>query len=240
MLAVEESYRSLCAIDKRDLYPEEQQYVNLQKAKALMLMGNMNAAKILLGPSDQNTSLDPEVWFCYVAIAENNGDIDRVFQFAQKAKGLADVNEIGSADWKLAQDYNNYARYCLFVGNKAECLQYDQLAWTKVKESQDARLINVIGSNLVIQMSRQGRNKEECFDKFNEYKNKLVSMKSDKSILNSVELNNCNIILHRQFDNDAKAYQLICDGYKNLISKLDFHQREIYRASTFRMLMNGL
>lgn len=240
VLDVEESYRSLCAIDKRDLYPEEQQYINLQKAKALMLMGNMNAAKTLLGPSDKNISLDPEVWFCYAAIAENNGDMDLAFQYAQKAKGLADVNEIGLADWELAGDYNNYARYCLFVGNKAECLQYDQLAWTKVKKSQDARLINVIGSNLVIQMSRQGCSKEECFAKFNEYKNKLVSMKSDQSILNSVELNNCEITLYRQFDEDVKAYQLIRDGYQNLISKLDFHQREIYRASTFRMLMNGL
>ena len=240
VLDADESYRSLCAIDKRDLYPEEQQYINLQKAKALMLMGNMNAAKNLLGPSDKNESRDPEVWFCYAAIAENNGDIDQAFHFAQKAKGLADANEIDLADWELAGNYNNYARYCLFAGNDAECLQYDQLAWTKVKKNQDARLINVIGSNLVIQMSRQGCSKEERFAKFNEYKNTLVSMKSDQSIQNSVELNNCKITLYRQFNDDAEAYQLICDGYKNLISKLDLHQREIYRASTFRMLMNGL
>lgn len=228
------AYSTLSSIDRRLLYPEELQNLDLDRAVFLTLMGDINAAKQLLGNPDDNASSDPEVWMSYAYIAEDQGDMDAAYQFALKSKSLAEVGKY--PDWQLAQIFNNYSRFALMIGNRTETLQYLDRAWEKTKDCHSVDLIHVIGSNRVLRKAIEGCSKSDCYAALKEYKNRVRS----HSVNNSIEIENCEIQLGRQFSNDTEVYNLIKDGYKNLINKLDVHQRELFKASTFRMLMNGL
>lgn len=228
------AYKTLSAIDRKLLYPEEVQSLDLNRAIFLTLMGDINAAKQLLGNPDDNASSDPEVWMSYAFIAEAQGDMDSAYQFASKSKSLA---EIGSyPDWQLAQIFNNYSRFALIIDNRNETIQYLDRAWEKTKDCHSVDLIHVIGSNRVLRKAIEGCSKNDCYAALKEYKDRV----GNHSINNSIEIENCEIQLGRQFSDDTAVYNLIKNGYQNLINKLDVHQRELFKASTFRMLMNGL
>lgn len=83
------AYSTLSAIDRKLLYPEEAQSLDLDRAIFLTLMGDINAAKQLLGNPDDNASNDPEVWMSYAYIADAQGNMGAAYQFASKSKSLA-------------------------------------------------------------------------------------------------------------------------------------------------------
>ena len=228
------AYKTLSAINRKLLYPEELQILDLDRAIFLTLMGDINAAKQLLRNPDDNASSDPEVWMSYAFIAEAQGDMDEAYQFAAKSKSLAEVGSY--PDWQLAQIFNNYSRFAYIIGNRTETLQYLDRAWEKTKDCHSVDLIHIIGSNRILRKSIEGFPKSDCYAALKEYKDKIRSY----SINNSIEIENCEIQLCRQFSDDTAVYNLIKDGYQNLVNKLDVHQRELFKASTFRMLMNGL
>lgn len=228
------AYDTLSAIDRKMLYPEEVKSLDLDRAIFLTLMGDINAAKQLLGNAVDNKSGDPEVWMSYAFIAETQGDMDAAYQFAAKSKSLAEVGRYPA--WQLAQIFNNYSRFALIIGNRTEALQYLDRAWEKAKDCHSVDLIHIIGSNRILRKATEGCTKSDCYAALKEYKDRVRSY----SINNSIEIENCEIQLGRQFSDDTAVYHLIKDGYQNLINKLDVHQRELFKASTFRMLMNGL
>lgn len=228
------AYKTLSSINRKLLYPEEARVLDLDRAYFLAFMGDINAAKQLLGDPNKNTSRDPNVWMSYAFIAEAQGDIETAYEFASKSKSLAEVEEI--PEWELAQIFNNYSRFTLFIGNHTETIQYLDRAWDKIKNGHSVKLIHIIGSNRILRKAIEGYSEEECYSELQDYKDRV----SKCSISNSVEIENCRICLGRQFSDDATVYHLIKNGYHDLIGQLNIHQRELFKASTFRMLMNGL
>ena len=227
------AYKTLQAIDKRLLYPEEIETLDIERAEILSVLGDVDAAKEILGDPDRNLSKDPEVWIAYAFIFEGQGDIDRAFKCAQKGCALADLSNL--PDWMKARVYNNYARFAIDAGNDKEAIQYLDIAWQKIRNSQDTEVLKTIGANRAIRKAIGGYSKEECFKDFDECKAKI----STHSIINTIDLENCEITLTRQFGDDSRTYELIKDGYEELKDQLNIHQLETFKASTFRMLMNG-
>ena len=227
------AYKTLQAIDKHLLYPEEIETLDIERAEILSVLGDVNAAKEILGDPDHNLSKDPEVWIAYAFIFEGQGDIDRAFKCAQKGCALADLSNL--PDWMKARVYNNYARFAIDAGNDKEAIQYLDIAWQKIRNSQDTEVLKTIGANRAIRKAIGGYSKEECFKDFDECKAKI----SAHSIINTIDLENCEITLTRQFGDDSRTYELIKDGYEELKDQLNIHQLESFKASTFRMLMNG-
>lgn len=154
-------------------------------------MGDINAAKQLLGNPDDNASSDPEVWMSYAFIAEAQGDMDAAYQFAAKSKSLAEVGSY--PDWQLAQIFNNYSRFAFIIGNRTETLQYLDRAWEKTKNCHSVDLIHIIGSNRILRKAIEGCSMSDCYTALKEYKDKVRSY----SINNSIEIEKCEIQLGR-------------------------------------------
>lgn len=229
----EGAYHALCSIKESDLYEEEKEQINLNKAILLVKMGNMTAAQELLGPENENTSQNPTVWFSYGFIHEQAGDMDRAFACAQKAKGLAQTSDI--AQWEKAVIYNDYGRYPLFRGNNQEALYYFQQAYENAKDSKNIHTYHVVTSNLIMRMAVLGYPRTECEALLNAYRERIKK----QSIENMVEFQNCQITYYRQIADDVKVYELIRTGYWKIGTQLPHRQKVMFKASTFRMLMNG-
>ena len=229
----DKAYEVLQSIDSRLLYSEERNSWNIERAESLSILGDINAARELLGNPEENNSKDPEVWIAYAFISETQGDIDQAFEYAKKAKALAEISDL--PDWMKALIYNDYGRFTFEAGNKYEALDSYKIAWRKIQNSTDVRNINVIASNLVTRMAYEGATRQKCYKFFRSYKKKIKEL----NIHNSIELENCELVLSRQFDDERRTFQLIKDGYYDIKDKLDVHQLEIFKASTFRMIMNG-
>lgn len=229
----EGAYRALCSICEADLYEEEKTQINLNKAILLVQMGNMTAALELLGPEKKNTSQNPMVWFSYGFIHERAGDMDRAFACAQKAKALAQTSDI--PQWEKAVIYNDYGRYPLFRGNNQEALHYFRLAYEKAKDSKDIHTYHVVTSNLIMRMAILGYSRTECEALLNAYRERIKR----QSVENMVEFQNCQITYYRQIEDDKKVFELIRTGCEKVGARLPHRQKVMFKASTFRMLMNG-
>lgn len=229
----EGAYHALSSLKESDLYDEEKEQINLNKAILLVKMGNMTAAQELLGPENENTSQNPTVWFSYGFIHEQAGDMDRAFACAQKAKGLVQTSDI--AQWEKAVIYNDYGRYPFFRGNNQEALYYFQQAYENAKDSKNIHTYHVVTSNLIIRKAVLGHPRAECEALLNTYREHIKK----QSIENMVEFQNCQITYYRQIADDAKVYELIRTGYWEIGARLPHKQKVLFKASTFRMLMNG-
>ena len=226
-------YKALCSIKTQNLYEEEMEQINLRKALLLSQMGSFRTAYTLLGEPENNRAKNPVVWIAYSYYYEHAGDIDKAIEVAGKAKNLVDLSEL--AEWEKANVYNDYARILLMRGNNLEAIRYYRIAYEKAKKSKDMRTVQVLTSNLVMQMAIGGVDHSVCEKVLNEYHDRIETL----SINNALEYNNCQIAYFRQIGNERKVYDLIRDGYYELKDKLNTSQRELLKASTFRMTMNG-
>lgn len=226
------AYNALCSIRHEYLYREENEYVNMRKSMYISVLGSMTTAQLLLGKPEENTSEDPMTWIVYSYIYENAGNIDAAFEYAKKAKNLLELSKMSKT--QKAAIYNDYARYALMHDNESESLRFYQLAFKEAKQSNNAHCLNVSASNLVLRTAIGGDN-EKCISILNEYRD---SMKGP-SIDNMTEYNNCLIEYYRQIGDVNEVYRLIENGYKETSHKLSPEQKEVYKASTFRMIMSG-
>ena len=230
----DKAYKSLGCIDGSYLYDEEKRLVDLQKAMLLALMGNMKAALQILGDPEKNQSDHPMIWFAYSYIYENAGDVDKALEFAEKSRSIIDAGYKAPL-FEVAEIYNNYARVAIFKGNMQEALRYLDIAWEKVKKSGDMRTIHIVASNRIINMAVSGRSRTECEDALKEYSDLI----RNDSYMNKVELNNCAVLMYRQFRDANMENKLIKEGYESIVNHLDSSQTLVFTASTFRMLLNG-
>ena len=228
------SIDELDQIQNEWLYEEEIEAVNNKRALLLVLMGNMNAAKYLLGEPDINKSSDPMVWFTYSFIYENLGDIDKALEYAEKSRNIVDAG-YKAQDYLIAQIYNNYSRVAVFKGNRQEALHYLDIAWNKIKNSEDKRIIHTIAQNRIMQMAIIGKDKHECKEALNEYQKHIPC----DSIKNKLEYNNCLINYYRQIKDTSTEFATIKTNYIEMIDHLDLKQKINFKTSVFRMLING-
>lgn len=228
------AYRELDKIKDAWLYEVERENIKLQRAMLLAQMGSMKAAYQILGDPKRNESDDPMAWFAYSFIFENEGDIDKALEYAEKSR---DIVEAGykAPDFVIAEIYNNYSRVAIFKGNRQEALRYLDLAWSKVKDSKDMRTLHIVASNRIAQMSMAGKSQSECEVALREYKTCIPN----DSFMNKVEYNNCEINYYRQIKDSKKENDLIKSGFKEVIEHLNPTQKSLYTVSAFRMLMNG-
>ena len=232
---METAYKAYQAIPDKNIYPEEKRYIDLNKAYILAQMGAMSAALSLLGDAEANNSTDPFVWIAYAFVAENKGDVNAAFEYAEKAKSYTETSTKLS-EWQKGQVYNDYARYLILKDAAPEqIIRYYQLAYDKVKSSDDIRLYQCVVSNLIIRKAIYGASREECEKILEEYRQKI----KNQSLDNLLEFNNCQIALYRQLGDENKVYSLIKDGYQEIKKKTQNGQTEVFKASTFRMLING-
>ncbi len=197
-------------------------------------MGNMNAAKYLLGDPNINKSSDPMVWFTYSFIYENLGDIDKALEYAEKSRDIVDAG-YKAQDYLIAQIYNNYSRVAIFKGNRQEALHYLNIAWNKIKNSKDKRIIHIIAQNRILQMAIIGKDRHDCEDALKEYHAHIPC----DSIKNILEYNNCTVQYYRQIKDTKTEFSTIKANYSEIIEYLDLRQKINFKTSVFRMLING-
>ena len=229
-----ESINELDKIQNDWLYKEEIEAINNKRAIILTQIGNMKAANHLLGNPDENKSSDPMVWFAYSFIYENLGDIDKALEYAEKSRSIVDAG-YKAQDYLIAQIYNNYSRVAVFKGNRQEALHYLNIAWNKIKNSEDKRIIHIIAQNRIMQMAIIGKDKHECEDALKEYQQYIPC----DSIKNKLEYNNCLINYYRQIKDANTEFATIKANYTEMIDHLDLKQKINFKTSVFRMLING-
>lgn len=228
------AYKALNELDENSLYDVEKRRVDVYRACLLVLMGDMSAASHLLGDPEQNTSNDPAVWFAYSLILENKGNIEKAYKYSTKSKSICETSREMDA-LKVGEIYNNYSRIAMLYGNRDEALRYIDLAWEKVKENCDYRIIPTVGSNRILQMTISGKPREICEESLREFK----SIMSVSSIKNKIEYANCEMAYFRQIGDEKRVEKLIKSTFTDIIDQLDKTQRKVFIASNFRMLMNG-
>lgn len=228
----ETAYKALQSMDEATLY-EGPKAMNLRKAYCLALMGNMSAALELLGNYDDNSSADPTVWIAYAFIYENAGDIDKAYEAAVKARVLTDISN-SMSDWEKGQVYNDFARAAIFRGNDNEALRYMNLGWEKVKNTKDNRLIHVMGGNYVLRLAMSGADRTSCDKALEEYKSHIINIDAP---MNQMEYMNVMLQYYRQLGDEKELYQTVRTGCDRILPQLK--QKEVFRASVFRLLMNG-
>ena len=211
-----EAYQALEKIKDEWLYDGEKEIIKLQRAMLLAQMGSMKAAYQILGDPEKNESDDPMVWFAYSFIFENAGDIDKALEYAEKSR---DIVEAGykAPDFVIAEVYNNYSRVAIFKGNRQEALRYLDIAWKKVKDSKDMRIVHIVASNRIAQMAMAGKSQTECEAALKEYK----AVIPNASFMNRLEFNNCEISYYRQINDTKKENELIKTGFQKVISHLN-------------------
>ena len=198
-----EAYKELDKIKDVWLYDEEKEHIKLQRALLLAQMGSMKAAYHLLGDPESNQSADPMVWFAYSFIYEQAGDIDKALEYSEKSRSIAEAG-YKAPDFVIAEIYNNYARVAIMKGNRQEALRYLDIAWNKVKSSNDMRTIHIVASNHIAQMAMAGKSQAECEAALREYK----ALIPNDSFMNKVDYNNCEIAYFRQIKDTKKENEL--------------------------------
>lgn len=230
----DKAYQSLEQIKDEWLYEGEKKIIKLQRAMLLVQMGSMKAAYQILGDPEDNSSQDPMIWFAYSFIFENAGDIDKALEYSEKSRNIVEAG-YKAPDSVIAEIYNNYSRIAIIKGNRLEALHYLDLAWNKVKVSNDMRTIHTIASNRIAQMGMAGKSQAECEAALKEYK----ALIPNDSFMNRVNYNNCEISYYRQIKDVKRENSLIKSGLEETIEHLNLTQQTIYVSSTFCMLMNG-
>ena len=226
--------KHLDEIKEKWLYNEEKDYIAIQRALVLMQLGSMKAAFQLLGNPEENKSKAPMAWFVYSYIYENQGNIDKALEYAEKSRDIVDAG-FKVSDIVAAEVYNNYSRVAIIKGNRQEALHYLDIAWTIVKRTHDMRTIHIVARNRICQMAMVGKSRPECEQALKEYRDIIPN----DSFMNVIEYNNCEVFIHRHFMDYNNEYALLKTGYCEVVKSLNHKQRLIYTASTFQMIMNG-
>lgn len=234
ILDFENSFKALALINPSWLYEKEINTLTIKKSLCLVFMGDISAALQLLGEPEKRDKQDSMVLFVYSMIYEYLGDMYKAYAFMESAKDTVDAGEI-LPDWEKGEVYNNYSRVAYVKDNKEESLRYMHLAWKYVKDSNDMRLIKIIGTNRLVRMATCGRSQDECEAALKEYEDCIPV----NSIENQIEINNAAILLYKQLGIDSKVYELLKGGYEKLLPHLNPVQEANFTASTFLMLMNG-
>ncbi|MBO5007694.1 MAG: hypothetical protein J6D26_02560 [Clostridia bacterium] len=227
------AYKCLEKIDKALLYENEYKDYIQHKATCLVMMGNMKAALEILGDYKQSSSDNPFVWIAYSYIEESAGNIEQAFICAQKAKSLLEKEKYKSDD--EAKILNDYARIALIYGNNDEALQYYKTAFKKLSDNTNIHLVHVIISNLIIRTVLDTGDRDLAETMLKQYAERIEK----HSMSNKIEYSNCCISVYRQFGDYKKEYEIIKNDFFEIYPNLSTPQKQIFTASTFRMIMNG-
>ena len=230
----DKAYEALLKIPDNYLYDDEKEAKNKKKAMILAFMGAVNSSLQILGDVNNSTSKSPNVWMTYSYCFELKGDIDIAYSCAQKAKALLNIDN-SISNFEKIQILNNIGRIYVLQNNVNEGIHLYKMACQLVKESNDTRLFHRVYSNLIMTTAINCEDRKECEDLLKEYSSAI----KEPSIDNLNELNNIKLSLYRQFKDDKMVFNLIKEGCDQILSKLQDINKEIYKACTFRILMNG-
>lgn len=230
----ETSYETLMSIEDKFLYTEELVDVKYYRAIVLAMMGNMQGANQLLGPPADNKRTDPFIWVVYSYISEQGGRIKEAYEYIQKAKAIIETGKVNNN--QKAQVISDYARIALMRGNDEEARRYYAIAYENAKSCKDTRIFIPITTNYIIRTAFDKSRKDEALKLLIDFKNRI----KNESISNMMEYENCALVVYRQFGCDSDEYNIIKDSFSDTYDKLMTpDQKESFKASTFRMLMNG-
>ena len=222
------------AIDEFILYEQERSRLKIRKAHALMKMSAYNKAIRLFSEINPETETDPEVLMIFSIYNEIQGDIDKACLYASKANDFVQISK-SSRELK-ATILNDYGRMLWIKGEFENATEAVLLAYNMIKVSKDISLYSVIASNCIMYMSTTGYTREACTIKLEEFGDKI---KRNPTPDNLIAFFNCNLYYCRELHETDKAYDSIKDLYFKIRDELDLPSLELFKASLFRIVMNG-
>lgn len=230
---VDLAYKIIDEIKQEDIYEEVMYWVTMTKAEFLFDLGDLSAASKIL--EDKVFDKEPFRYILASKSCEFASDFDKAFELLIRAKDLCHSENIRTE--MIIQVYDSLANILYIQGNLTSAICYLQSANDLLveKKIQIMSLQKSVKSKLILYQSLSQADKDDVQKLIKDYEAQIPV----NSVDNFISFHNCCFEVYRQQGETKKNYDLIRNGYFELIEKLNNSQKALLQASTFEMLING-
>ncbi|MFA6282984.1 MAG: hypothetical protein WCT30_00230 [Desulfurivibrionaceae bacterium] len=224
------AYSVLQALERETLLPEEQLSVRLAQTRLMFMAGNHMAFRKMMGQLEGDSS-QPKERFSYLLLQSSlhalDGEYTQAKAVLEEAIGVADEPKM------TAVVYNDLARLEDVQGNDTIALNYYEKAWGVLRDNPLPLLFPIIGHNLLLKFSRNGK-AEEALAVLNAYRGMVRSGNVEQVI----QLLNDQTHLARQLGDRTLLLNAYEGSERDLLHLLDERQRFAQAVSELRMRLN--
>ena len=229
-----QAYEELNSIKSKRLFEDERKAINYYKAGLLIFMGDISSTESLLQEIGDTNVTDPRTMVYRYLIFSADADFENAFAYIKKAKSML---ASGSFSNKLkAKVYYQYGLSCSFIPNYTESCEYLGRAWECIKQTKDIRDAIPICDDYVQALLQNSGNKNKAETIISELKALIGNSKNNQIVLQYLNL---LTRYYRQLGDDKALYKLYVSEYQQLYPTLNATEKEIYKSSMFRMVMNS-
>ena len=217
------------------LYPCEKKEADITKAKLLVQLGNLNAAKETIPEKLVEDLKDSRVYLLYRKIYYEFGNLKKSYKYIVKAKALIESKKTSASEKVEINFY--YGLFTYYVSNnRNERIRSYRYSWEIIKKQFNNTLIVFkIAERLSLALLQDGYY-EEAETVISDLSKIIRPL---YSIFNYINLMNTITVYYRQLKNENKIFETYKTAYENLFPQLSKKEKILLTVSTFRMVMNG-